>query len=94
MMTEFFNWQTLATFAGAAIATGLITQFAKDSFPKLPTQILSYFIALFILFTATFAISGLSGFPADYLIVPLNAVVVSIAANGAYSAITRNNKKK
>lgn len=45
-MDEFFSWQMLATFAGATAATGILTQFLKNLIPKLPTQWLSYLLAL------------------------------------------------
>ena len=45
-MDEFFSWQMLATFAGSTAATGILTQFLKNLIPKLPTQWLSYLLAL------------------------------------------------
>lgn len=89
-MNEFFTWEFLATMAGAVVGTGLITQFLKGIFKALPTQILSYIIALFILIvssyfnnTLTLSIAVLSLF---------NAMLVSTSANGGYSAIERMRK--
>ena len=88
-MNEFFTWPTLATFAGCATATAVITQFIKDlkPFKNIATQWVSYGIALVLLFAATYFTGALTG-PAAALI-PFNAVVIALAANGAYSAITR-----
>ena len=88
-MEEFFTWQTLATFAGAAAATGLITQLIKDWLSKVPTQIVSYAVALVILLAATAATAGLGADWSVWALVPFNAVIVSVSANGAYSAVLR-----
>ncbi len=88
-MNEFFTWQTLATFAGAATATGIITQFVKGWFSKIPTQIVSYVIALVILFAATAATAGFVAEWTVWAILPLNAILVSMSANGAFSAVQR-----
>lgn len=86
-MNEFFAWSVLVTFSGCSIATGIITQFLKNTFQKLPTQWLSYLIALVILYAATYFTGGLT-LPSA-AIIPLNAVLVALAANGAYSAVLR-----
>ena len=88
-MDTFFTWSTLATLAGASVATGLITQFLKDSI-KIPTQWLSYIIAVVILAAATLFTGGTDA--ALWAIIPLNAVIVSTSANGAYAAILRVQK--
>jgi len=89
-MSEFFTWVTLATFGGASIGTAIITQFIKEwSFiNRIPTQILSYFIALIILLGANYAIGAISGW-AEFGIIPLNAILVSLAANGEFAAVKR-----
>lgn len=87
MMNEFFSWSVLVTFSGCSIATGIITQFLKNTFQKLPTQWLSYLIALVILYAATYFTGGLT-LPSA-AIIPLNAVLIALAANGAYSAVLR-----
>lgn len=86
-MDEFFTWDMLATFAGCSAATAILTQFLKNLFVKLPTQWLSYIIAVIILYLATLFTGGMSG--AAAAIIPLNAVLVSLASNGAYSAVIR-----
>ena len=88
-MNEFFTWTTLATYAGATLATSLITQLIKGVgfIDKIPTRITSYAIALVVLLAATFFTGGLT-LEAGALCV-INAVVVSLAANGAYDAVAR-----
>ena len=83
-MNEFFTWATLGTYAGCVLATSLITQFIKEwSFLKpIPTRLVSYVIALLVLLAAN-AIAGTLDLPAAGLCV-VNAVVVSLAANGGY----------
>ncbi len=87
-MNEFFTWSFLATFAGAGIATSIITQFIKGYLSKVPTQIVSYAVSLIVLLAAT-AATGQAGEWSQWAIVPLNAVLVSLASNGAFVAIKR-----
>lgn len=88
-MDQFFTWGTLATLAGASLAVGLLTQFLKDAI-KIPTQWLSYILAVIILITANL-FTGQTDI-AVLAIIPLNAVIVSTSANGAYAAILRAAK--
>ena len=92
-MNEFFIWTTLATYAGATAAVGLITQLLKGVgfIDKIPTRITSYAIALVVLLAATFFTGGMT-LEAGALCV-INAVVVSLAANGAYDALASAPKK-
>ena len=87
-MGEFFTWSNLATFAGASAAVAAITQLVKEPLSRIPTQLVSYAIALAILLAAT----GATGTAEDWTgwaIIPLNAILVSVAANGTFSAIDR-----
>ena len=86
-MNGFLTWQALATFSGAAAATGMFTQFIKGMFPKLPTQILSYLVSLAILAVALLAAGGAAW--QDFAVLPLNAALVSLSSNGAHTAIKR-----
>ena len=92
-MNEFFTWTTLATYAGATAAVGLITQLFKGVgfIDKIPTRITSYAIALVVLLAATFFTGGLT-LESGVLCV-VNAVVVSLASNGAYDALAGVSKK-
>lgn len=89
-MNDFFTWEMLATLAGCSVATGLLTQFLKGAI-KIPTQWLSYVIAVVLLFAATLFTGGLTLSSGG--IIPLNAVIVALSSNGAYSAIVRANKE-
>ncbi|MEL7610350.1 MAG: hypothetical protein AAGU74_12735 [Bacillota bacterium] len=90
-MDGFFTWAMLATYAGATMATGLLTQWLKCVFAKVPTQIVSYGIALLVLLAATLFTGALT-FESGTLCV-INAAVVSLASNGAYDAVQRVQKK-
>ena len=92
-MDSFFDWTMLGTFAGAAAATGIVTQAVKGIFQKIPTQLVSYVIAVVILGLATAATGGAFDWT-GWALVPLNAVVVSLSANGGFEAIKRVQKTK
>ena len=85
-MTEFFTWELLGTYAGAVLGVTLITQFTKD-WIKIPTQLFSYIVAVVILLLVLFT-NGNANI-ANIALCLVNGVVVSLAANGAYSAVTR-----
>lgn len=90
-MNDFVSWEVLATFAGATAVTALFTQWLKNAGPlaKLPTQWLSYFIALALMVGATAASGGWAQPWQVWALVPLNAVIVSTASNGSYAAAKR-----
>jgi hypothetical protein len=83
-MDKFFTWEMLGTYAGAVIATTLLVQFLKGTFAKLPTQIFSYIVAFVVLLAANFFMKTLTVEVGALCV--LNAVLVSLAANGAYAA--------
>lgn len=93
MTNEFFTWAVLLTYAGATLATSLITQLIKGLgfIDKIPTRITSYVIALVVLLAATFFTGGLT-LESGVLCV-VNAVVVSLASNGAFDAVTAKKSK-
>lgn len=95
-MNEFLTWETLGTFAGCAAATGFLTQFLKEPLKKLPTQWLSYIIAVVLLFGATAATRGFAQPWTVWAMIPLNAVIVSLSSNGAFEAVkrVRNGKQE
>ncbi len=86
-MEEFVTWEFLATFAGAGFATALITQALKKWISKLPTQLLSYIVAVVILLLANFFTIGLTASSAILLLI--NALGVSLASNGGYQAVAK-----
>ena len=62
MTNEFFTWAVLLTYAGATLATSLVTQLIKGVgfIDKIPTRLTSYIIALVVLIAATFFTGGLT----------------------------------
>lgn len=86
---EFFDWTTLGTYAGAVLAVGILTQVTKEipGIRALPTQLWSYLLALITLLLAETFTVGLSAQGA--VLTLFNAAVVSLSANGGYSAIQR-----
>ncbi len=88
-LNSFLTWEILATFAGAAASTGLLTQMLKGVATKLPTQWLSYIIAAALLVITTAATGGWMQPWTVWALVPLNAALVSLASNGAFAAIVR-----
>lgn len=86
---EFFTWNILGTLAGAMFAVAIITQIIKElPFIKaIPTQVVSYVLALLILIAAQAFTEGLSASSAA--LAAVNAAMVSLAANGGYAALKR-----
>ena len=83
--TEPFTWTYLATIAGATVATVLIVQLLKlpmDKVWKIPTRIIVFLIAAIVLLLATYFTQGLTW--ENALLTILNAVIVALAAMGAY----------
>ena len=86
---EFFTWEKLGTYAGAAVLVALVTQLTKGLpyISKIPTQVWSYILAVIVLIASQVFTGGLSGSSAALALA--NGVLVSLAANGGYSLITR-----
>ena len=84
---EFFSWAVLATYAGALAATLAITQLLKEAHiaEKIPTRIVAWVVAVLVLLGANY-FSGSLTLQSAVLCV-INAVVVSLAANGGYDLI-------
>ncbi len=91
-MDGFFSWPNLMTFTGCSAATGLLTQLLKNTFWKLPTQWLSYLIALILLYLSTYFTGALT--LSSAAVIPLNAALVAFSSNGAYSAVLRAKNGK
>ena len=87
--TDPFTWGQLATILGATTAA---FKFPLDKVWKIPTRVLVYFISLIILLLATYFTEGLTVQSA--LLTALNAVIVMLAAWGAYEATFRNVDEK
>ena len=92
-MNEFVTWTSLGTYAGAVMMVTLITQFLKQTpLGKLNAQLLSYVIAVLILIGAE-AFTGGTVTVQGVLLCLINAVMVALAANGAYDAATTGMTK-
>lgn len=90
-MNDFLTWAFLGTFAGAVLITSLITQLVKgvSRIDRIPTQLVSWAVAAVVLLVSTAAAGGLVQPWETWAIIPLNAAVVSLGANGAYAGARR-----
>ena len=86
MVTEFFTTETVLTFAGCALATGVLTEMIKKLGILLiiPTQAISYIIALLILVGGNLAMGTFTF--AGFFLMLINAAVIALATNGGYDA--------
>lgn len=87
IQTEFFDWNLLGSYAGAAAAVGVLTQISKEipGVKAIPTRLWSYLLSLatlllHLLFTQGFTLPGAA-------LAAFNAALVSLAANGGYDAL-------
>ena len=78
----------LATYAGATLATTLITQLIKGIgfIDRIPTRLVAYAIALIVLVVATVFTGEVT--VSSIALCVVNAVVVALAANGGYDAVS------
>lgn len=92
MPQDFFTWASLLTYAGAVLATTLVTQLLKGVgfIDRIPTRVFAYIVALIILIAATYFTGGFNG--ESIALCFVNAVVVALAANGAFDAIASAKK--
>lgn len=86
-MNEFTTWANLATYGGALAMVLVATQLTKDFTKRIPTQLWSYILALVILLAATYFTGALT--VESGALLPFNAAVVSLAANGGFEAVKR-----
>lgn len=86
---NFFDWGYLSSFAGALAAVALITEMIKDVaiLKKIPTQIVSWVLAVIVLILAQFFTDVLTA--QNAILALLNGAMVSLAANGGYAALKR-----
>lgn len=89
MNIVFFSWAELASCAGALAMVTLITQFTKNwkFLKKIPTQLWSYIVTLLVLYLAYFFTGQLS--VENGFLIPFNAVLITLAANGGFQAIKK-----
>lgn len=85
-LTEFVPWASMATYSGALVMTLAFTQLTKGLkiIEKIPTQLWSYILALFVLTCANTFTVGIT--MNIFFQCIFNAGVVSLGANGGYSA--------
>lgn len=85
----FVTWEFLASFAGCLAAVLVLTQLTKGVgfIGKIPTQLWSFALAIIVLYPAYYFTGALNASTAA--IVPFNAAIVSLAANGGYEAINK-----
>lgn len=88
MNGDFVTWNSIMSYAGAVTLTTIITQFFKQipGINKVNSQLLAFIIAVLLLETAT-VFSGGWAFETAVLSL-VNGVVVALAANGTYDAIS------
>lgn len=88
-MNDFFTWGLLSSYSGAILATTLITQFVKGMpfIDKIPTRFVSWGIAMIVLILGQMFTQQLTW--SSGVLTLLNAVVVSLAANGTYDAVRK-----
>lgn len=86
---ELFTWEYLATGAGATAAVTIFTQFVKNLpvIKNIPTQLISYVISVLVMLCAAFFTGTLTG--SSSVLIIFNAVVVMLAANGAYDTVSK-----
>lgn len=93
--TEPFTWAQLATIAGATAAVLLIVQLLKlplDKVWKIPTRIVVYIISLILLLLANLFTDGIT--LQGGILTAINAVIVALAAMGAYEVTFRKLDEK
>lgn len=86
---EFFDWESLGTYAGAAAIVALITQLTKGLpyIDKIPTQVWSYILSVVVLLASLIFTGNMTA--SNACLTLANGVLVSLASNGGYSLITR-----
>lgn len=88
-MNEFVSWELVGSYAGLIMVSGVLTQLLKY-FPvieRIPTQALTYILSFLLLCVSQLALGTFiwTGFALNFI----NAAIVSLAANGAYTAMTK-----
>lgn len=86
---ELFDWSFLGNYGGATLAVAVLTQITKEipGVKRIPTQLWSYLLAAATLLLALAFGAGFS--LREAALVPFNAALVSLAANGGYAAVER-----
>lgn len=87
-MNEFVTWEALGSYAGAVMMVTLITQLLKGTpLGRWNSQLVAYLMAAALLVGAETA-NGRPLTVQSTVLCLLNAVMVTLAAGGAYDAAT------
>lgn len=87
---ELFDWPTMATGIGALAMVLIVTQFTKElpGIRKMPTQLWSYLVSIFVLFLAHL-FTGQLNISNGFLIL-FNGMLIALAANGGFDALKKS----
>lgn len=91
MFDNFITWEIIGSYVGAIAVTGIITQWLKPLIKQMQTQYTSFFIALILLNVSEYFLTGVT--TSSVLLSIPNSIIVSIASNGAYDAISKTIPK-
>ena len=86
-MDHFLSWDVLLTFSGCVAGTILLTEFIKMLRPGVFPQLCSFVVAVLILVVGHLATSSFAWAEAPLYLV--NAVAVSLSANGGFDAVKK-----
>lgn len=86
-MDHFLSWDVLLTFSGCVAGTILLTEFIKMLWPGVFPQLCSFVVAVLILVVGHLATSSFAWDEAPLYLV--NAVAVSLSANGGFDAVKK-----
>lgn len=91
-MENFLTWDILLSYGGCVAGTILVTEWLKKVFTKIPTQIVSFVVALVILVVGHLALGTFAW--ADSFLYLINAIGVALASNGGFDILKRAFGKK
>ena len=86
-MDHFLSWDVLLTFSGCVAGTILLTEFIKMLWPGVFPQLCSVVVAALILVVGHLAAGSFAWDEAPLYLV--NAVAVSLSANGGFDAVKK-----
>ena len=86
-MEHFLTWDILLTYGGCVAGTIILTEFVKKLFPKVIAQLVSFVIAIAIMIFGHLATKDFA--LAEVPLYLINAVAVSLAANGGFDVLQK-----
>ena len=86
---EFLNWTVISSFSGSLMVVTALTQITKEIkiIKIIPTQLWSYIVSFTVLFVTHLVIGKIN--VKGIILIAINAVLLSLASNGSYDAVTR-----